>query len=79
MSPTQAEHPTSQPTDAALEWAQMAPSQPTFAPGSGTLFSMYCDMTVDEDKWSFEWLKWVDKIVIFVRISLFYLPFYFTY
>ncbi|KAH9952601.1 hypothetical protein BGW80DRAFT_613117 [Lactifluus volemus] len=57
--------------DAALQWAQMAQNQESktrFTDSSGHLFTMYCELTERDDKQALEWLKWVDKIVIFMGL-----------
>ncbi|KAH9959024.1 hypothetical protein BGW80DRAFT_1372104 [Lactifluus volemus] len=58
--------------DTALQWAQIAAqnqkSKTKFTDSSGPLFAMYCEVTEQEDKQIFEWIKWVDKIVIYMGL-----------
>ena len=57
-----------------LDTAPNQESKAIFDDSSVPLFTMYCKMTEEDDTKVEGWLKWVDKVVIFVRTS-----FLFTY
>jgi hypothetical protein len=61
------------PVNFTLDIAPNQESKAIFDDSSVPLFTMYCKMTEEDNTKVEGWLKWVDKVVIFVNTSFLFI------